>query len=490
MSLSPTPLPIKQMTCVVLVQICEAMNVNVLFPFLAFMVEDMGYTNSELGYYAGGLAAAFCGAQFCSSILWGVISDKYGRKSAIVLGTIGVGLGMAIFGTAKTYTQAVLGRFIGGFLCGNLGVLKSFLTEITDDSNRGKGFSYISVAWSIGTILAPLAGGLLSNPVDKYPQLFHKKGIFDYYPYLLPCLLCFIFNIFTAFYCLLFMRETRFKNNPSTNSSNINNSNSNSPRGFGLELISPKKNKNDFYSALPVSINDDDDLFDGSGPGQGMKGDINDEISSEGEDDGYNNDNEEDDQKKKNIKINNNNKNDTKNDNKNNSKNNRKNNNLNENDKKKSGKVAKNVMGCISFTAVTIQINHSVYEENLGIANGLGQSLASLARSIGPAFGGALWSLSVKSHFVYCNFIAVIIIFLINIYVNSLLPKGLDNKKKRKDLIDPREYHKYRDYFHEEYSNMSNNNSNNYDNNNNNNENFEMIENENDDNFERIGEHV
>ena len=52
------------------------------------MVEDMGYTNAELGYYAGGLAAAFCGAQFCSSILWGVISDKYGRKSAIGLGRI------------------------------------------------------------------------------------------------------------------------------------------------------------------------------------------------------------------------------------------------------------------------------------------------------------------------------------------------------------------------------------------------------------------
>jgi len=27
--------------------------VNVLFPFVAFMVEDMGYSGSELGLYAG-----------------------------------------------------------------------------------------------------------------------------------------------------------------------------------------------------------------------------------------------------------------------------------------------------------------------------------------------------------------------------------------------------------------------------------------------------
>jgi MFS family permease len=87
------------------------------------MVEDLGYGGEKLGYYAGGLAASFCGAQFCSSIVWGIISDKYGRKPAIILGTIGAGIGMVIYGSAKTYTQAVAGRMVGGFLCGNLGFL-------------------------------------------------------------------------------------------------------------------------------------------------------------------------------------------------------------------------------------------------------------------------------------------------------------------------------------------------------------------------------
>ncbi len=39
------------------------------------------------------MAATFSGAQFCSSILWGIISDKYGRKTAIIYGVIGAGLG-------------------------------------------------------------------------------------------------------------------------------------------------------------------------------------------------------------------------------------------------------------------------------------------------------------------------------------------------------------------------------------------------------------
>lgn len=81
--------------------------VNVLFPFLAFMIEDMGYSGDQLGYHAGVLAASFCAAQFCSSIPWGIISDRFGRKPAIVLGTFGAAIGMVIFGAAKTFPQGI-----------------------------------------------------------------------------------------------------------------------------------------------------------------------------------------------------------------------------------------------------------------------------------------------------------------------------------------------------------------------------------------------
>lgn len=41
-------------------------------------------------------------------------------------------------------------------------------------------------------------------------------------------------------------------------------------------------------------------------------------------------------------------------------------------------------------------INNSVLDESLGVVNGLGQSLASLARMVGPGFGGMLWSISTE----------------------------------------------------------------------------------------------
>lgn len=98
-----------------------------------------------------------------------------------------------------------------GLLSGNLGVVKSLLTEITDDTNRGAAFSYMSLAWAIGTVIAPLAGGMLCKPAVKYPTVFpDKKGnLFVEFPYLLPCLVCVAWSLFSALWCFIFMKETR-----------------------------------------------------------------------------------------------------------------------------------------------------------------------------------------------------------------------------------------------------------------------------------------
>jgi hypothetical protein len=205
-----TPLPLGQIMTVFMVQLCEGININVLFPFVAFMVEDFGYTGKELGYHVGGLAATFCLAQFVSSIPWGMLSDHIGRKPPVVLGVLCSGIGMIVLGFSTTYAQAIAGRAISGLLTGNVGILKSFLTEITDDTNRGHGFSLMSLGWSLGTIIGPLAGGILAYPALKYPGTFSPDGIFAKHAFLLPCLVCVGCNVLSGLFCMAFMEESRW----------------------------------------------------------------------------------------------------------------------------------------------------------------------------------------------------------------------------------------------------------------------------------------
>jgi hypothetical protein len=237
------------------------MNTNVLFPFLAFMTEDFGYTGHRLGIYAGMMAATFSGAQFFSCMLWGAFSDRYGRKAAVIFGVIGAGLGMGVFGSAQTYTQAIIGRAISGFLSGNLGIIKSFLTEITDSTNRPKAFSMWSLASICGNIVGPLMGGFLCKPVEKYPMYFDSDGIFAKYPYFLPCLVVMILDLFTGFFCLFVMKETR-KEIVKDNS--ITSNNSSIPK-IDTKLTddstkSKQKNGSNAVNPSPVAVQDIDDL--------------------------------------------------------------------------------------------------------------------------------------------------------------------------------------------------------------------------------------
>lgn len=46
------------------------------------------------------------------------ISDRYGRKAIVLLGTLGMALSIALFGMSKTYWMMIVTRCIGGTLGG------------------------------------------------------------------------------------------------------------------------------------------------------------------------------------------------------------------------------------------------------------------------------------------------------------------------------------------------------------------------------------
>lgn len=201
-----TPLPKSQMVCVVFLQLSEALGINVLFPFMAFMVEDFGYTGAKLGLYTGLLASAFCAAQFCSSVPWGMVSDRVGRKPCLVAGLFGSGLMFFVFGTSTTFTQAILARLATGLLNGNIGIMKSFLGQITDSTNRSAGFSYMAIAWGAGVCVAPILGGMLSKPAETWPGTF-EGTLFDRFPYLLPCAIVGCYSLLAAVLIVVLLKE-------------------------------------------------------------------------------------------------------------------------------------------------------------------------------------------------------------------------------------------------------------------------------------------
>lgn len=50
---------------------------------------------------------------------------------------------------------------------GNVGVAKTYMAEITDETNQSRGFGILSTLWGIGNVLGPVIGGFLAKPASK-----------------------------------------------------------------------------------------------------------------------------------------------------------------------------------------------------------------------------------------------------------------------------------------------------------------------------------
>lgn len=79
---------------------------------------------------AGIMQGAFAGAQLCTAMLWGRWSDKGGRKRVLLVGLFGTMFSCVGFGFSRSFWQALIFRMMGGALNGNVGVMRTMISEI------------------------------------------------------------------------------------------------------------------------------------------------------------------------------------------------------------------------------------------------------------------------------------------------------------------------------------------------------------------------
>ena len=97
--------------------------------------------DSDLGFYSGWITAAYSLGGIPGNFFWGWFSDRYGRRWSICLSIIGVIICMTIFGLATDFWVAFISRTLWGFLNGNLGIAKTYISEICNDYTQTFGFS-------------------------------------------------------------------------------------------------------------------------------------------------------------------------------------------------------------------------------------------------------------------------------------------------------------------------------------------------------------
>ena len=167
------------------VNLNEAICGNVIWPLLPFLVRRYSLPE-DVGVYVGLLAASFFLGQVLFVRLWGRLADKWGRRPVLLAGLVGSILTMLWFGCGRSYTEALLARFLNGAVNGNIAICKVYVGEVTTRKTQALGFAYLSLTWGLGTIIAPAIGGYLGDAATQYPGSALDVGLFRALPYLLP----------------------------------------------------------------------------------------------------------------------------------------------------------------------------------------------------------------------------------------------------------------------------------------------------------------
>jgi len=112
-----------------------------------------------------------------------------------------------MFGLSRSFWSLTLWRFFSGALNGNVGVVKSVLAEVADDSNMARAFSLLPLVFVVAQVLGSFIGGFLSRPQDRWPNYF-PQPFWAEYPYFLPCLTVASFSLIQFAIAAIFFEET------------------------------------------------------------------------------------------------------------------------------------------------------------------------------------------------------------------------------------------------------------------------------------------
>jgi DHA1 family tetracycline resistance protein-like MFS transporter len=148
----------------------DLVGFGIVIPVLPYYAE--GTVFNATPRTVGLLFASYSIMQLIFSPILGGLSDKYGRRPVLFLSIIGTGIGFLVLGFATTLFMLFVGRILDGITGGNISTAQAYIADITTEENRAKGMGLIGAAFGLGFILGPAIGGIMSQWGIHVPFLF------------------------------------------------------------------------------------------------------------------------------------------------------------------------------------------------------------------------------------------------------------------------------------------------------------------------------
>jgi MFS family permease len=157
----------KSLSVLIAVNAVDMLGFAMVLPILPFYATSLGASPLAIG----AIISSYSIAQLLSAPFWGRVSDRYGRRPALLIGLAGSALAFLVFAFATNIWLLFLSRIVQGAGGGTTGVAQAYVTDTVRPSERAKALGWLSAATSAGIAIGPIISSFSSHLGSQYPGL-------------------------------------------------------------------------------------------------------------------------------------------------------------------------------------------------------------------------------------------------------------------------------------------------------------------------------
>src|SRR5271169_398571 len=143
---------------------------GMIIPVLPMLVQNFVGGDAVRGAQLYGLfGTAWALMQFIFSPVQGSLSDRFGRRTVILISCTGLGLDSIVMALAPNLWWLLLGRVISGIAAASFSTAGAYISDVTPPERRAASFGIIGAAFGVGFVLGPAVGGMLGAISPRLP---------------------------------------------------------------------------------------------------------------------------------------------------------------------------------------------------------------------------------------------------------------------------------------------------------------------------------
>jgi MFS family permease len=145
---------------VLLTVFLDLLGFGLVIPLLAFYAKEFQATDWQVLL----LGAVYSLAQFAGAPLWGLLSDRVGRRPVLIVSISASVVFLTAFGLATKLWMLFVFRTLHGFAAANISTAQAYVADVTESGpDRARGMGLIGAAFGVGFSVGPFLGGVLSD---------------------------------------------------------------------------------------------------------------------------------------------------------------------------------------------------------------------------------------------------------------------------------------------------------------------------------------